>query len=94
MSWNPPAGYNYDQLTQIDVYDAKGDKIGPIDQVLTERPSGQHYLLVKGGPLGLGTTDYYIPESAIDMVGQDRVVVDATKDELKNRGFDQPPTGF
>ncbi|HUY99581.1 MAG TPA: PRC-barrel domain-containing protein [Thermomicrobiaceae bacterium] len=93
MSWQPQPKYDYAQLQSIDVYDASGNKIGPVDQVLTERPSGKHYLLVKGGPLGIGSDDYYIPETAIDMVGRDRVVVDIGKDELKRKGWTKPPTG-
>ena len=91
MSWNPPPNYDYDQLQNLDVYGANGQKIGPIKQVLTDTTSRQHYLLVKGGPLGLGTEDYYIPESAINLVGQDRVVIDKTHDQLKASGWTKPP---
>ena len=90
MSWNPPLNYDYNQLQNLDVYGANGQKIGSINQVLTDTTSRQHYLLVKGGPLGLGE-DYYIPESAIDLVGQDRVVIDKTQDQLKASGWTKPP---
>ena len=92
MSWQPQPDYDYSRLQNVDVYDASGNKIGPIDQVLTERPTGRRYLLVKGGPLGMGTDSYYIPETAIDMVGKDRVVVDVKKDTLKDQGWTKPPT--
>ncbi len=91
MSWNPSPDYNYDQLRNLDVYGARGDKIGSVDQVLTDTTSNKHYLLVKAGPLGISTEDYYIPETAIDMVGQDRVVIDKTEDQLKSSGWTKPP---
>lgn len=91
MSWSPTPGYDYEQLKNLDVYGAQGQKIGSVDQVMTETTSRQHYLLVKGGPLGLGTEDYYIPESAIEMVGQDRIVIDKTEDQLKSSGWTKPP---
>ncbi|HEU4793164.1 MAG TPA: PRC-barrel domain-containing protein [Nitrolancea sp.] len=91
MSWNPSPDYDYDQLQNLDVYGAQGQKIGSVNQILTETTSNRHYLLVKAGPLGLGTEDYYIPETAIDMVGQDRVVIDKTEDQLKSSGWTKPP---
>ena len=91
MSWNPSPSYDYNQLQNLDVYGAKENKIGSVDRVLTDTNTGKHYLLVKAGPLGLGTGDYYIPESAIDMVGNDRVVIDKTEDQFKSSGWTKPP---
>lgn len=89
MSWTPSPNYDYNQLQNLDVYGAKGNKIGSVSQVMTDTTTKQHYLLVKAGLLG--NQDYYIPESAIDMVGQDRVVIDKTEDQLKSSGWTKPP---
>ena len=46
----PISSYDYNQLQNLDVYGAKGNKIGSVDQVLTDTNTGKHYLLVKAGP--------------------------------------------
>ncbi len=90
MSWHAPENFDFNRLQNADVYGANGEKIGSVDQVLTETTSGKHYLLVRTSPLGIGD-EYYVPESDIDMLGQDRIVVNTTKDELQARGATRPP---
>jgi hypothetical protein len=75
----------------LDVYGSDGQKIGKVDQVLSSAESGRRYLLVKAGLLG--TEEYYVPESAIEMTGQDRIVLTVTGDEIKGRGWVKPPEG-
>jgi uncharacterized protein YrrD len=75
----------------LDVYGSNGQKIGKVDQVLSSAESGRRYLLVKAGLLG--TEEYYVPESAIEMTGQDRIVLTVTGDEIKGRGWVKPPEG-
>lgn len=72
-----------------DVYGSDGEKIGDVSDI------GANYVLVTKG--FLFTKDIYIPMSAISGIEQDRVYVNASKDQIDNMGWDQAPmedTGY
>ncbi len=80
-----------DHVKGLAVYGSNGEKIGTVDEVLTDTTSGRRYFLVKGGPLGLGTDTFYIPESAVELTGSDRVVLNMTKTDIEAQGWMNPP---
>jgi len=69
----------------LDVYDRDGHKIGSIEDV------GPNYVHVSTGFLGLGP-DLYVPFSAIDRVGDDRAMLNVSRDEIASRRWDQRPS--
>lgn len=98
MTFNPQTHEDYDRIKGFDVYSADDEKIGTIDQVLhpaDEMPKarGHHVFLVKPGTLGslAGADDMYVPENAIKMVGEDRVILETTKDRMNSMDWSQPP---
>lgn len=86
---NPESGH--DQVKGLGVYGSNGEKIGTVDEILTDTTSGRRYFLVKSGPLGLGTESFYIPESVVELVGSDRVVLNMTKTDVEAQGWMNPP---
>lgn len=81
-----------DHVKGLGVYGSNGEKIGTVDEVLTDTTSGRRYFLVKGGLLGLGTETFYIPESVVELVGSDRVVLNMTKTDVEAQGWMNPPS--
>src|SRR5258708_30313823 len=69
----------------LDVYDRDGHKVGSIEDV------GPNYVHVSTGFLGLGP-DLYVPFSAIDRVGDDRVIFNVSRDEIASRRWEQRPS--
>lgn len=65
------------------VFDADGDKVGDVSDV------SPGYVTVSKG--FIFTSDRYIPASAIERTGNDRVYLNVTKDEIDARGWDQMP---
>lgn len=82
---------SYENAKGLSVYGSDGQKIGTVDEVLTDTTTGRRYFLVKSGPLGLGTDTYYIPEKAVELVGSDRVVLNMTKTDAEAQGWTTPP---
>ncbi len=99
MSWNPSNHDAYDALKGKDVYTADNEKIGTVDEVLhpandTNAPD-QHYLLVKPGMLEriAGQDEFYVPATSIQMEGEDRVVLETTKESFGSRDWPEPGDG-
>jgi sporulation protein YlmC with PRC-barrel domain len=74
------------------VYDAKNNKIGDVNDVLTSKDGKIETLIIGvGGFLGVGEKDVAVPFTAVKVVRKDdkpTLVMDTTKDELKQaRGF-------
>ena len=82
---------DYESAKGLDVYGSDGQKIGTVDEVLTDTNTGKRYFLVKSGPFGLGTETLYVPESAVELVGNDRVVLNVTKTDAEAHGWVSPP---
>lgn len=67
------------------VYDVNGDKIGTVSGYTA---SGSYFKLEKGL---LFPRDYYVPMSAVSRIDPDGVYLNIQKDDIKNRGWDNPP---
>jgi len=67
------------------VYDMNGEKIGKVTGATT---SADYFTLEKGL---LFHHDYYVPMSAVSRLDPDGVYLKVAKDDIKNRGWDNPP---
>jgi hypothetical protein len=103
-TWNPMTHTDYDTLRDKAVYSADGQNVGSIAGVFhpnMEMPAarGRHYFLLDPGLIKDwfgGFDQVYLPESAIDSVGADRVALNMTADQIKRRSKDwtQQPAGL
>jgi rRNA processing protein Gar1 len=79
--------WDYDRLKGLKVYSADNQRVGTIDQImrLVDDPS-QHYFLVRTGGLSglLARDELYIPESAVELLGDDRIVLRLSAEELQH----------
>ena len=76
-----------DQVEGTAVYNANGDKLGSIDDLIIDKRSGQvrYAALEFGGFLGMGTDRYPLPWSMLKYdTGLDGYVVPVTKEQLDN----------
>jgi hypothetical protein len=69
------------------VYDVSGDKIG---KVTGASASADYFTLEKGL---LFHHDYYVPMSAVSRLDPDGVYLNVAKDDITNRGWENPPIG-
>ena len=85
----------------MDVYDAKGDKVGKVGEIYQPtavssttssvgQATGRTYFKVDTGFLKLGE-DLYIPADEITDVTGDRVILNTDKDHLDAMGWDHRP---
>ena len=85
----------------MDVCDLDGDKVGKVGKIYqpsavssttatAAEPSGEPYLKVDTGFLGLGK-DLFIPGSAISDVTDERVMLNVDKDRIDAMGWDRRP---
>ena len=103
-TWNPMTHSDYDVLKGKDVFSADGEKVGSISQILhpnMEMPAarGRHFFLLDPGLMKDwfgGFNQVYLPESVIDEVGSDRISLNLTADQIKQRGkeWTTEPTGL
>jgi hypothetical protein len=103
-TWNPMTHTDYDVLKGLDVFSANGEKIGSITQILhpnMDMPAarGRHFFLLDPGLMKDwfgGFNQVYLPESTIEMVGTDRITLNLTADQIKQRGkeWTAEPTGL
>ncbi|MFL5761946.1 MAG: PRC-barrel domain-containing protein [Thermomicrobiales bacterium] len=100
--WNPLSREDYGLIVGKDVYSRDGEKVGFVKEVWhpeSEFPTshGQHYFLMDPGLLKDwfgGFDKLYLPERVIDAVATDRVVLNLTKDQIKQAGWTEEPTGW
>jgi uncharacterized protein (TIGR02271 family) len=75
----------YDQVHEgMDVLDTDGEKIGKCGETLGE------YFNVDAG--FLGTTEYYVPFSAITDISEDQIFLNVRKDQLDSMGWKERPS--
>jgi hypothetical protein len=67
------------------VYDVNGDKVGSVSGASA---SADYFTLQKGM---LFPRDYYVPMSAVSRIDPDGVYLNVAKDDIKNRGWENPP---
>jgi hypothetical protein len=93
-TWNPTTHADYDTLKGLDVFSAGGEKVGSISEILhpnMDMPAarGKHFFLLDPGLIKDwfgGFNQVYLPESAIESVGTDRVMLRLSADQIKQRG--------
>jgi|SRR5689334_20886038 len=68
-----------------DVYDVNGDKLGTVSGASA---SADYFTLQKGL---LFPRDYYVPMSAVSRIDPDGIYLNVAKDDIKNRGWENPP---
>jgi rRNA processing protein Gar1 len=95
-TWTFTTHADYDALKGMDVFTADDEKIGTVDEVLhpanNSTAPDQHYFLVKPGMLDklIGEDELYVPATAVQLVGEDRVVLETTKDFVKSVNWSPP----
>lgn len=85
---------DYDLLKGKDVFSADGDKVGSIAEILhpnMDMPAarGRHFFLLDPGLMKDwfgGFNQVYLPESTVDEVRPDRISLNLTADQIKQRG--------
>ena len=87
-----------DRVEGTDVYNAAGDKLGSIDDLVIDKVSGhvRYAVMEFGGFLGIGTDRYPIPWTLLKYdTTKDGYVVPLDRDRLSSApkySPDQPPT--
>jgi sporulation protein YlmC with PRC-barrel domain len=97
--WSLTTIEDHDLIPGKDVYSRDGEKVGSVKDVWhpeTEFPAsrGQHYFLMDPGMFREwfgGFDKFYLPESSIESVTSDRIVVNMTKDQIKQAGWTEQP---
>ncbi len=72
----------------VETYDE--DHLGIIEDVI--EANGRRYLVVKGDLLGTGR--YYVPGTEIERIGERRVLLKTTRDDLQELDWFAPPEGY
>jgi hypothetical protein len=95
---------DYDTLKGKEVFSADGEKVGSIAEILhpnMEMPAarGRHFFLLDPGLMKDwfgGFNQVYLPESALDEVRSDRITLNLTAAQIKQRGkeWTNEPTGL
>ena len=74
----------------VETYD--DERLGMAEGVVTQRSTGRRYLVVAGTLYGTGK--YYVPEEEIRRVGEFRVLLGTTRDDLRELDWFAPPDGI
>jgi hypothetical protein len=103
-TWTPMTHTDYDLLQGREVFSANGERVGSIAGIFhpnMDMPAarGRHYFLLDPGLIKDwfgGFDQVYLPESAIEMVSPDRVVLNLNSEQIKQRGtqWTTEPTGL
>lgn len=74
------------QLDDMDVYNAKGKKLGEVDRVIISQKNNKRYVVVShGGFLGLGEDKVAFPLERFAVKGNDRLVIrGVTEQDVEN----------
>jgi hypothetical protein len=87
-------------MTDQDLSDVAGkpvvtyddEQLGIAEGVVTEAGGGRRFLVVAGTLYGTGK--YYVPEEEIRRVGEHRILLGTTRDDLRELDWFAPPDGF
>ena len=74
----------------VDTYD--DERLGIVEGVVTESGSGRRYLVVAGTLFGTGK--YYVPEGEVRRVGEHRILLGTTRDDLRELDWFAAPDGI
>ena len=95
-TWNPTTHDDYDALKGKDVFTSDDEQIGTVDQVLhpanDSTARDQHYFLVKPGMMDklAGQDELYVPATTVQMVSEDRMILETTKDRVRDANWSKP----
>ena len=74
----------------VDTYD--DERLGVAEDVRVDAGSGRRYLIVAGTLFGTGK--YYVPEEEVRRVGEHRILLGTTRDDLRELDWFAPPAGM
>lgn len=95
-TWNPMSHHDYDVLKGKSVFTKDNEKLGTVDQVLHPASGStapdQHYLLVKPTMTEriTGQDELYIPAATVQMVSEDRLILETTKASAERAKWTKP----
>jgi hypothetical protein len=95
-TWTFTTPAEYDALKGMDVFTSDDAKIGKVDEVLhpanNSMAPDQHYFLVKPGKRDklIRDDELYVPATAVQMVGQHRVVLETSSDIVQSVKWTPP----
>ncbi len=96
MEWVPPSHAVYDHVQGLTVFSSDGQKIGTIEELLypidLSEGKDKYVLRVKAGPLG--SAELYVPETAVQLVEDERVVLALTHEQVAEQNWTTPPEGL
>jgi len=74
-----------EQLDDMAVTNAEGEDLGEVEEIVRERQTGQHYVVVEmGGTLGLGENEALIPLNKLHYnEAEDRLIAETSLEDLK-----------
>jgi sporulation protein YlmC with PRC-barrel domain len=86
----------------MDVYCSDGEKVGTVADVnigtvtgaptiTTATEERSYFRVERGGFLGIGGEDFYVPAEVVQQVGDDRVTLGCASGELESVVFTGPP---
>ncbi len=87
---------DFEHLAGLPVFSADHQRVGTVDKVMSaNRAKGERYMIVKPGSRTTadGADQLYVPESQIQTVDHDRVILETTKSALPTDRWSSPPGG-
>jgi hypothetical protein len=94
MTWHPTTHADYETLKGYEVFSADGESVGSITEIFhpnMDIPAarGRHFFLLDPGLIKDwfgGSDQVYLPEAVIESVTPDRVSLNLTAEQIKQRG--------
>jgi ribosomal 30S subunit maturation factor RimM len=80
-----------DDLVSKAVFTYDDERLGTVQEVVTARDD-RRYLVVTSSLFGTGT--YYVPESEVRTIGPERVLLNTTRDDLRELDWFAAPEGI
>jgi sporulation protein YlmC with PRC-barrel domain len=87
----------WQDIEGMDVFTSDEEQVGTVEQVwIDESDPTMHYLRIRAAALleVLGTEDLYVPESDIERIEEDRVVLDTPASAINRPDWTMPPEGY
>jgi uncharacterized protein YrrD len=92
------SGQDFEHLAGLPVFSADNQRLGTVDEVI--KPTGstrERYMVVNSyagtATGGMGVDQLYVPESSIQTIAQDRVILETPQGSLPTREWSTPPGG-
>ena len=87
-------GQSFEHLAGKPVYTSDNQQLGTVDSIVN--PSGQskeRYVVVNPATAQVGRDQLFVPESEIQTIGQDRVILELPIGAVSNQNWTSPPSG-